>query len=143
MANTYQPIITNGAGSISASAFATPILGACYAAVASLAYTNAGVAKALFTIPDTAVIIDWILNVTTAFNSSGTDLVGIGVSGTQTKFAATVDVSATGLKTVGVVLTQVGNAQSGDQAVTALYTQSVADSSAGAMVIIVRYVIPS
>lgn len=134
MASTYGQTLSPSSG--------VPGNGVVMALVASLAYTDAAVPKALFTIPDTAVIIDWVLNVTTAFNSSGTDLVGIGVSGTQTKFAATVDVSATGLKTTGVVLTQVGNAQSGAQAVTALYSQSVADASAGAMIIICRYVIP-
>lgn len=142
MTASYTPIATTTAGVIPSSALANPIQGATYSLVASLAYTDAGTPKALFTIPDTAVIVQWIINVTTAFNSSGTDLVSIGVSGTAGKFALSVDVAATGLKTTGVVLTQVGNAQSGAQAVLGAYTQGVADATTGALFIIVQYVIP-
>ena len=139
---SYTPIITSTNGVIPASSLANPIEGAVYAAVAQLLYTNQGTPLALFTIPSGAVIVDWVINVTTLFNDSGTDLVSIGVSGTQGAFALNVDVSSTGLKTTGVVLTQIGNAQSGAQAVTALYTGQNQNATTGAMYIIARYFLP-
>jgi hypothetical protein len=109
--------------------------------VATLAYTDT-VAKTLFTIPDGGVIVQWILNVTTNFDSDGTDQVDIGVTGTAEKFAANIDVSTTGLKTTGVVLSQVGIAQSGAQIVKGIYAAGGSAASQGAMTIIVQYTIP-
>lgn len=137
MTNSYVPVI----GSSNPASAVGSLNNNVVALVASLAYTDT-TAKTLFTIPDTAVIIDWILNVTTAFNDTGTDQVSIGVTGTAGKFASAVDVSTTGLKTTGVVLTQVGNAQSGAQIVKGIYAGQNSNADAGAMYIIVRYCIP-
>lgn len=108
---------------------------------ATLAYTDT-TAKALFTIPAGAYITAWVINVTTAFNDSGTDLLDIGVSGTQQKFAASVDVSSTGLKSSGVVAAQIGAVQASAQAVTGLYTGQNSNASAGAATIMVQFYIP-
>src|ERR1051326_2294604 len=136
MTNQYVPVI----GTSNPAVAAASTTNGSVVLVASLAYTDT-TAKALFTIPDTAVIVQWIINVTTAFNDSGTDQVNIGVSGTAAKFASALDVSTTGLKTSGVVLTQVGNAQSGAQAVLGIYAGQNSNASAGAMYIMVEYVI--
>lgn len=140
MANEYTPLITDG-GVIPGTALADPIQGAVYAVSNTIAYTNT-TAKAMFTIPDGAVPVEWVINVTTLFNDSGTDLLDIGVSGTQEKFAADVDVSSAGLKTTGVVLAQVGAVQSGAQAVTAIYAGQNANANQGAAVVICRYFFP-
>lgn len=108
-----------------------------YAARATLAFTDT-VAKTLFTLPDGAVIVEWILNVTTAFDDAVTDVIDIGVTGTAQKYAASVDVIATGLKTVGVDLTQIGVAQSGAQIVKGIYTPATS-ATAGAMTILCEY----
>lgn len=109
---------------------------------ATLAYTDT-TAKALFTIPAGAYIVEWIVNVTTLFNSDGTDQVDIGISGTQEKFAADIDVSTTGLKTTGVVAAQVGALQATAQAVTAIYAAGGSAASTGAAVIMCKYFIPA
>ncbi len=128
-------------GASSPASSATSVVNGVKAQVATLAYTDT-VAKTLFTIPDGAYIVEWVLNVTTAFNSDGTDLVQIGVSGTASKYALNLDVAATGLKTTGVVLTQVGVAQSGAQIVTGIYANGGSAASTGAMTIICMYMTP-
>lgn len=118
-----------------------PASGVVMALRNTLIYTNT-TAKSMFTIPDGAVVLDWVLEVTTAFNDSGTDLIDIGISGTIQKFGAAIDVAATGLKTTNIVAAQIGAVQSGAQAVIATYTGQNANSSAGAMVIMCRYFMP-
>lgn len=108
---------------------------------ATLAYTDT-TAKALFTIPAGAYIVQWVLNVTTAFDSDGTDLVDIGITGTAEKFAANVDVAATGLKTTGVVAAQIGAVQATAQPVLGIYAAGGSAATAGAMVILVQFYIP-
>jgi hypothetical protein len=108
---------------------------------ATLAFGDT-VAKALFTIPAGAIIIDWVINVTTAFDDTGTDQVDIGVSGTAEKFAANLDVSTTGLKTTGVVAAEIGAVQATAQPVLGIYAGQNANAAAGAMVIMCRYFIP-
>ncbi len=136
MTNEYVAVI----GSSSPATAASSITNGVQAQTATLAYTDT-VAKALFTIPDGAIILQWILKVGTAFNSDGTDLVQIGVSGTASKFALDLDVSATGLKTA-YVLTQIGIAQSGAQAVLGIYANGGSAASTGAMTISCIYQTP-
>lgn len=107
----------------------------------TLAYTDT-VAKALFTIPAGAVITGWVLNVTTLFNSDGTDQVDIGITGTAEKFAANVDVGSTGLKTTGVVAAEIGTVQASAQPVLGIYANGGSAASTGAMTIMVNFYIP-
>lgn len=118
-----------------------PVGGVLLIASNTLIRTNT-TAKALFTIPAGAVIVSWILNVTTAFNSDGTDLVNIGISGTANKFVSALDVSTTGLLSVGVDASQIGSVQSTAQAVTGIYAAGGSAPSTGAMTIICQYYIP-
>ena len=136
----YRSIPTTN-GQLPAAAMPTNIPSGVYCARNTLAFGDT-TAKAMFTIPAGAVIIDWIINVTTAFNSDGTDLVDIGISGTQEKFAADVDVGSTGLKTAGVVAAQIGAVQGTAQAVTAIYAAGGSAPNAGAAVIMCRYFVP-
>lgn len=135
--NSYVPVI----GSSNPAVGTGSLTSAVYCQRATLAYTDT-TAKTLFTIPDGAVIIDWVLNVTTNFDSDGTDQVDIGITGTAEKFAANLDVSTTGLKTTGVVTAQIGAVQSGAQVVKGIYAAGGSAASQGAMVIMVRYFTP-
>lgn len=118
-----------------------PTGGALSALRATLAFGDT-TAKSLFTIPAGAIIVDWILNVTTAFNSDGTDQVDIGISGTAEKFAADVDVGSTGLKSTGVVAAQIGAVQATAQAVQGIYAAGGSEANAGAMTILCLFYIP-
>jgi hypothetical protein len=55
----------------------------------------------LGTLPDGAIPVRIYLQVTTAFNSDGTDQISIGIEGDPDFFGTATDVSTTGAKTVG------------------------------------------
>lgn len=135
--NSYVPVIGNSNPAVGTGSLTSAV----YCQRATLAYTDTA-AKTLFTIPDGAVIVGWVLSVTTLFNSDGTDLVDIGVTGTAEKFAADVDVSSTGLKSTGIVAAQVGAVQSGAQVVKGIYTNGGSAASTGAMTILCYYFTP-
>lgn len=121
--------------------FAPPSYGGALAVkYASVAYTNTS-AKSLFTLPKGAVIIAWITNVGTAFNSSGTDLLDIGDTATGARFANDIDVSSTGQKLTGYVVSELNVPLTEDTTITATYAQSVADASAGAAVVACLYML--
>lgn len=86
--------------------FAPPLFGGSLAVkVASVAYTDTS-AKDLFTLPTGAVIVQWVVNVETAFNDTGTDLLDLGVSGTADQYASNLDVSSAGQIVTGFVAGQ-------------------------------------
>lgn len=100
---------------------------------ALLNYTNT-TAKNLFVIPANSQVLDVYVDVLTAFNSTGTDLVDIGVAGTSDLFADALDVSSAGRKLGSSDVSQLLNYDDTGTAqitVQGLYVQSVADASAG------------
>jgi len=104
-------------------------------------------AKALFNIPKPYQIVDVYIDVTTVFNSSGTDLVTIGFAGTQNAFATAIDVASTGRKRGSAGAAQLANFLNTTDdgtvlAVTGLFTQSVADATTGAANIVIVYSVP-
>jgi hypothetical protein len=133
MATTYQNYISDGSGN--------PNSRVAFVLSNTLAYTNS-TAKAMFTIPDGAYIVQWVVNVITAFNDSGTDLIDVGISGTTQKFVAALDVAATGLKTVNVVAAEIGIVQTPARAVIATYNGQNANASTGALVLMALCFIP-
>lgn len=98
----------------------------------------------MFVIPAGAQILNIIIDVTTGFNSSGTDLIDIGTAAdgayyvndaaaaTSGHFVATlVPANLAGVLNVGTV----------DVQVTATYVQSVADATAGSAAITIVYAV--
>jgi len=104
-------------------------------------------ARTVFTLPKGAVITDFGVNVTTVFNSSGTDLLDAGITGTGDFFVNDLAVSATGHSRAGVATTvpsRLFTAPLDDETnVTIQYTQGVADATTGAGVFYVRYILMS
>lgn len=95
-------------------------------------------AKTLFVLPADAILIDIHVDVTTAFNSSGTDLLSIGKSGTNSFFKSNLDVSSLGQTVTG--WSALGAIGTSALSIVAIYAQSVADSSTGAARITFRYI---
>lgn len=99
-------------------------------------------AKNLFILPAYSQILSIHIDVTTVFNSSGTDLMDIGVTGTANLYWNDAVVSA-----LGRVLTSSGtpafsewaSVGASDVQVTATFIQSVADATTGAARITVVY----
>lgn len=105
--------------------------------------TNANTtAKNLFIIPANSQIIEFYVDVLTAFNSSGTDLLDIGVSGSAQLFADDLVVSAAGRvlgSSKSTKLLNYDDIGTSQITVQGLYKQSVADSNAGNARITVVY----
>lgn len=110
---------------------------------ALLSYTDAGTAKSICVIPANSQILEIYVDVLTAFNSSGTDLLDIGVSGTANLFADNLDLSAQARLLGTSDVSQITNYQdTGSSQITlkATYAQSVADASTGSARITVVYI---
>lgn len=119
--------------------FGRPLLGGSIAVMYNtVAYTDT-TAKTLFVLPTGAVILQWLVNVTTAFNDSGTDLLDIGGAAANT-YANDLDVSATGQITAGYTAAQMfATPLTGPVTVTATYTGQNSNASAGAATVAVFY----
>jgi hypothetical protein len=116
---------------VDSDGFAPPLMGGSLAVKHAQVTFADTTAKNLFKLPKGAVIVAWIVNVVTAFNSSGTDLLDIGVSGTAARFANDIDVSSAGQKLTGFVAAELFTPLTEDTQVTAIFVQSVADAAAG------------
>ena len=91
-------------------------------------------------LPANATVIGARVLVTTAFDSSGTDLIDIGVNGTANNIADDVDVSSTGSASVTLGAAAGAVQSSSDPTeITAIFAQSVADATAGSAEVIVEY----
>jgi hypothetical protein len=116
---------------VDSDGFAPPPLGGSLAVKHNtVAYTNT-TTKNLFKLPKGAVIVAWIVNVVTAFNSSGTDLLDIGDGSTANRFANDIDVSSAGQKLTGYVAAELYTPLTDETQITAIFVQSVADAAAG------------
>ena len=96
-------------------------------------------AKDLFTLPAGARPLRFLVDVDTAFNDSGTDLLDIGKPGTAAYFANDVDVSATGATAVAPLNNDELTLQT---TVTATYTGQNSNASAGLAQVICEYMSP-
>lgn len=110
----------------------------------ALAFGDAGVAKKFpFFVPGNSIALITSIEVvvTTAFNSSGTDLVKVGITSGGSELAAAVDVSTVGVKTSTTIATAAATATNpaADLQIYAEYDQSVADAAAGACQVVVNY----
>lgn len=101
----------------------------------TVAYTDT-TAKTLGTLPAGARILDIIVDVETAFNSSGTDLLDLGKTGTANHYINDLDIAATGRK--APTLTNLGKSTT-PITVIATYVQSVADATTGSATVTILY----
>ena len=110
---------------------------------ATVAYTDAGTAVAIATIPANSQIIDLYVDVLTAFNGSGTDLLDLGDGSTANLYADNLDL-ATAARVRGSSdasqLAELDDVGTSDVTVYATYTDAGGDSSAGSARVTVVYV---
>lgn len=101
--------------------------------------------KLLFTIPTPYLILDILVDVNTVFNSSGTDLLDIGITGTAGHFMASQSLAVVGrFPLAAAKLVNLLNANyAGDVGIYGLYTPSVADQTTGSVRISIEYATPS
>jgi hypothetical protein len=107
---------------------------------AAFAYTDT-TAKALFTLPKGAEIVGWNVNITTAFNSSGTDLLDVGDGTTANRFANDLVLSTAAQLVTGFDPDEMFVELTDDTTIYATYVQSVADADAGQATLACFYII--
>lgn len=93
-------------------------------------------AKTMFALPAGARIINIVVDVETAFNSSGTDLLDLGKTGTDNHYINDLDIAAVGRK--APTLTNLGVSTT-PITVIATFVQSVADATTGSATVTVTY----
>lgn len=122
--------------------FAPPVYGGTLAVeYADVTFEDTS-AVDLFTLPLGAVIVGWIVNITTAFDGGGTNLLDIGYSGSAAAYANDLNVSATGQITYGFVASALfGTPLQETVTVTATYIDGAADATEGAATVCVLYVL--
>lgn len=104
----------------------------------TVGFGDAGTAVTIGQLPDGAVVIGAIINVTTAFNSSGTDLIDVGTAADPDGFVVDHDASSAGNSGVVGGGALIGTIATQDT-VEVLYSQSVADAAAGSAIVTVLY----
>lgn len=106
-----------------------------------ITYADAGVAKTVGVIPAGSVILKPAsgINVTTAFNSSGTDLIDIGTSANDDLYATDLAGQTVGFAALDEAVDMYVSA---DTTITATYSQSVADATEGAAQVVIAYIPP-
>lgn len=105
---------------------------------ATLAHTDT-TAKDLFSLPAGAQILDWQINVTTAFDDSGSsDIIDIGNADTADAYVADFDCGTAGL-TVSPSTVETALAEA--TTIKGVYTPGTG-ATAGAATIVVHYIIP-
>jgi len=105
-----------------------------------LVFGDDGTATLMGTLPANGVISALKVLTSVAFNSSGTDLVIIGTSGDDNRYATAIDVSSTGPASITQLNTGVVESATNGTAIYCEYNQSVADASAGACKVIVEFI---
>jgi hypothetical protein len=110
-----------------------------FAIQGTVAYTDTAV-KTLGMLPRGAQILQMYVDVTTAFNDSGTDQLSVGKSGTNNHFVSALDVSSTGRK--APTLTNVpGTIGASDIAVVGIYAGQNSNASTGSATVTILYVL--
>ena len=97
-------------------------------------------AKALFTIPEGAVIVQWIANVSEAFNDGTAAVLDVGDGTIADRFAADLNVASVGQVVTGFAADELFAARlTEDVAVEAVYTGTADDATEGAATVAVIY----
>lgn len=118
----------------SADGFGPPALGGIRNTLfAAFAYNSTGIATgfAQFTIPYNAEIVGWLVNITTAFNGTGTNTLDVGISGALTTYAAALNPGATGQITAGYVAAAMFTKLTADAAILVRYNGTSPSTGAG------------
>jgi hypothetical protein len=105
---------------------------------ATLVYTDT-TAKDLFTLPAGALIVGFVVNVTTQFDDTGTDQIDIGDGTTADRFVADFDGASAGI-TLEASADEA--ALGADTLVKGLYTGGNGNAANGALTITCLYIVP-
>lgn len=122
----------------------TNIGGVLSAITATVAYTDS-TAVTIGTIPANAQIVDINIDVTTAFNASGTDTIAVGKTGSAAAFVTATSVATAGRASVATtgVYTAWADTGASEVTATATFAQTGTAASAGAARVTIVYRSPA
>jgi hypothetical protein len=105
----------------------------------TITFADAGVAKTVGVLPAGSLILKPCsgVNVSTAFNSSGTDLIDVGTTGTADLYATDLAGQTVGFAALDEAVSAYVAAET---TITATYAQSVADATAGVAQVVIAYI---
>ena len=110
----------------------------------TFAYTDT-TTKELFRLPAGAFVIDFFLDVTTVFNSSGTDLLIVGTVANDDAYVANLSGAALGRTRAGAGATtpilDLNVVFTTETVINAKFTQSVADATTGVALFTLFYIV--
>lgn len=109
-----------------------------------ITFADFGTTVTVGTIPADASVIGGGVHVTTAFNSSGTDLLNVGFIGSTTDadgYATLLQLNAVGFIALDELAATTNIKQTVDTTVTCAPAQSVADATAGVAEVYITYVL--
>jgi hypothetical protein len=109
-----------------------------------ITFADYGTTVTVGVIPANASVIGGGVHITTAFNSSGTDLLDVGFIGGTTDadgYATQLTLAAVGFIVLDELATTTNIKQTTDTTVTCAPAQSVADATAGVAEVYVTYVL--
>lgn len=108
-----------------------------------ITFADLGTTVTVGVIPAGASVVGGGVHITTAFNSSGTDLLDVGFIGSTTDpdaYATDLTLAAVGYLTLDELGATSNIQQTIDTTVTCAPAQSVADASAGVATVIIMYI---
>lgn len=111
-----------------------------------ITYADYGTTVNIGVIPANSVVIGGGVMITTAFNSSGTDLLDVGFVGGTTDadgYATDLTLAAVGFIALDELAATTNIMQTVDTTVTCAPAQSVADATAGVAEVIILYIPPN
>jgi len=111
-----------------------------------ITYADYGTTVTVGKIPANSCVIGGGVHITTAFNSSGTDLLDVGFIGNTTDadgYATLLTLAAVGYIALDELATTTNIMQTVDTTVTCAPAQSVADATAGVAEVIILYIPPN
>jgi len=98
-------------------------------------------ARALFTLPEGAMLVGWVTNVDEGFDDTGTDLLDLGDGTTADRFAADLDVSALGQIVNGYAADELFVALTEETTVYGTFTGQNGNAAHGSATVCVLYII--
>lgn len=132
----YDDILTEAEAAATYVVQAAPVL---YAQRATLAYTDT-TAKELFTLPAGAIIVNFFVNVTAAFDDTGTNVIDLGDGDTADRFVADHDVSSLSFAWAA---SADEDALAEATVVEGVFTGQNGNAQDGAATIVCQYIVPA
>jgi hypothetical protein len=124
--------------------FAPPNFGGTLAVkTATIAYTDT-TAKALFTLPYGAKIVDFYVEIVTGFTDTGTDVIDVGTAANDDEYVDAMNVTTPAVVRYGAAGTVLGSALeslTADEVIYGVYTGQNGNAGAGLANIIFAYIL--